>query len=145
MSDDLREKLRKIEALFAGAGTPGERAAAEAAAQRIRARLAEAVRSDPPVEVRLAVGDPWSRQLLLALLRRYGLKPYRYPRMQRQSVVVRVPRSFLDTLLWPEFNALNKALTEHLAEITQRVIRESVHGDMGEPEEVAEPPRLPGR
>jgi hypothetical protein len=35
----LREKLRKIEALFAGAGTAGERLAAEAALERVRARL----------------------------------------------------------------------------------------------------------
>jgi hypothetical protein len=33
----LREKLRKIEALFAGAGTAGERLAAEAALERVRA------------------------------------------------------------------------------------------------------------
>ena len=42
----LREKLRKIEALFAGAGTLGERDAAEAALQRVRARLAELERRD---------------------------------------------------------------------------------------------------
>ena len=35
----LREKLRKIEALFAGAGTAGERLAAEAALERMRAKL----------------------------------------------------------------------------------------------------------
>ena len=35
----LRDKLRKIEALFAGAATPGEKAAAGAAAERIRERL----------------------------------------------------------------------------------------------------------
>lgn len=34
----LREKLRKIEALFVGAGTAGERLAAEAALQRVRAK-----------------------------------------------------------------------------------------------------------
>jgi hypothetical protein len=33
----LRDKLRKIEALFAGAGTAGERDAAEAALLRVRA------------------------------------------------------------------------------------------------------------
>ena len=38
----LRERLRKIEALFAGAATPGERLAAEAALARIKGRLAEA-------------------------------------------------------------------------------------------------------
>ena len=36
MSDEalLREKLRKLEALFAGAGTPGEKNAAEAGLER---------------------------------------------------------------------------------------------------------------
>jgi hypothetical protein len=41
IESQLREKLRKIEALFAGAGTAGERLAAEAALERVRARLAE--------------------------------------------------------------------------------------------------------
>ncbi len=43
MNDEiaLRDKLRKIEALFAGAATTGEKAAAGAAAERIRARLRE--------------------------------------------------------------------------------------------------------
>jgi len=35
----LREKLRKIEALFSGAGTAGERLAAEATLERVRAKL----------------------------------------------------------------------------------------------------------
>ena len=42
----LREKLRKIEALFAGAGTTGERLAAEAALERVRGRLTELGQKD---------------------------------------------------------------------------------------------------
>ena len=44
MAEDagLRDKLRKIEALFAGATTPGEMAAAGAAAERIRLQLKDA-------------------------------------------------------------------------------------------------------
>ena len=51
MTDEaqLREKLRKIEALFAGADTVGEKLAAEAALERVRARLAELERSDKPI------------------------------------------------------------------------------------------------
>ncbi len=52
----LREKLRKIEALFAGAGTAGERLAAEAALERVRARLAELGRQDPPTEMQFSCG-----------------------------------------------------------------------------------------
>jgi hypothetical protein len=43
--EQLRTRLRKIEALFAGATTAGERVAAEAAHARIKDRLAEARRA----------------------------------------------------------------------------------------------------
>lgn len=144
MSDEaiLRDKLRKVEALFAGAATAGERAAADAAAERIRIRLAEAARSDPPVETRISIPDPWSRQLFLALCRRYGLKPYRYRRMRRQTVIVKAPRTFLQTVLWPEFEQINVALGEYLSSVTARVIREEVFGDVGDAEEVDEVPKL---
>jgi hypothetical protein len=51
----LREKLRKIEALFAGAGTAGERLAAEAALERVRARLGELSRQDPSIEMQFSM------------------------------------------------------------------------------------------
>lgn len=136
---ELRDKLRKIEALFAGAGTPGEKAAAGAAAERIRERLREAGVREAAIEVRYAIADPWSRKLFLALCRRYGLKPFRYPRMHRQSVVVRAPRSFLEEVLRPEFDDLNAALTGYLVEVTDRVIRQSVFADTTEAEERPEP------
>src|ERR1700727_1962643 len=74
----LREKLRKIEALFAGAGTAGERLAAEAALERVRERLAELGRQDPSIEMQFSMPDQWSRPLFLALCRLYGMRPYRY-------------------------------------------------------------------
>ena len=131
----LREKLRKIEALFAGGATAGERTAAQAAAERIRARLEASARTEQPVEVRFSIADIWSRQLLVALCRRYGLNPYRYPRMHRQTVIVKAPRSF-DAVLWPEFEALNAALIEYLSSITERLVREEVFRDVGDAEEV---------
>src|SRR5712692_942465 len=105
----LREKLRKIEALFAGAGTAGERLAAEAALERVRARLAEIGRQDPPIEMRISLSDQWSRHLFLALARRYGLSPYRYHRQRHNTVMIRVPRPFFDQVLWPEFSELAQA------------------------------------
>jgi hypothetical protein len=54
IESQLRDKLRKIEALFAGAGTAGERLAAEAALARVRARLAEISQQDPPVEMQFS-------------------------------------------------------------------------------------------
>jgi hypothetical protein len=142
----LREKLRKIEALFAGAGTVGERLAAEAALDRVRARLAELERRDPAIEMQFSLGDQWSRRLFLALCRRYGLRPFRFPRQRLTTVMLRVPRGFVDEVLWPEFQELNSALVQYLNEVTLRVIREEVHGDASEAAEVAQalagaPPR----
>lgn len=88
----LREKLRKIEALFVGAGTAGERLAAEAALQRVRARVEELARHDPPIEQQFSLPDQWSRHLFLALCRRYGLRPFRYRRQRRNTVMVRASR-----------------------------------------------------
>lgn len=130
--DELREKLRKIEALFAGAKTEGERDAAGAAAERIRARLAETGTREAAVEMRLSIHDQWSRKLFLALARRYGIEPYRYPRMKRQTLVVNAPRSFVEEVLWPEFSELNAALTAYLLAATDRVIRDVIHSDTGE-------------
>lgn len=140
----LRDKLRKIEALFAGAGTAGEKAAAGAAADRIRALLGNAADSETPEEIRCSVRDMWSRQLFIALCRRYGISPFRYRRLHVQTVIVRTPRSFFDRVLWPEFLELSSALTAYLAEVTQKLIREEVHGEMREAEEVDEPRRLGG-
>ena len=132
----LREKLRKIEALYAGGATAGERSAAQAAAERIRARLAATARTEQPVEMRFSINDSWSRQLLIALCRRYGLRPYRYPRMHRQTLIVKAPRSFVETVLLPEFEAINAALIEYLSSITDRIIREEVYRDVGDADEI---------
>jgi len=140
----LREKLRKIEALFAGATTAGEKAAADAAANRIRARLGAAAATEAPVEIKFSVPDNWSRQLFIALCRRYGIRPFRYQRMHRQTVIVKAPRSFVEQVLWPEFQELSVALTAYLADITERLIREEVHGETADAEEREEPKRLGG-
>jgi hypothetical protein len=138
----LRDKLRKIEALFAGAATPGEKAAAGAAAERIRERLGQTAVKEKPVELKFSILDVWSRQLFIALCRRYGLRPFRHRRMHRQTIIIEAPRSFVEQVLWPEFRELNSALIVYLSEITEKVIREEVHKETGEAEEVDEPTRI---
>ena len=112
----LREKLRKIEALFDGAGTDGERLAAGAALARVRQRLAQAERQEKPVEMKFTFPDAWARRLFVALCRRYDLAPYRYKRQRHTTVMLRVPKSFIDSTLWPEFSALHRALAEYLVD-----------------------------
>ena len=138
----LHDKLRKIEALFAGAATVGEKAAAGAAADRIRDRLGRASGQQKPQEMRFSISDAWSRQLFIALCRRYGIRPYRHRRMHRQTIVIEAPKSFVEQVLWPEFQELNAALVAYLSEITEKVIREEVHRETGEADEIEEPARI---
>jgi hypothetical protein len=130
----LRDTLERIEALFLGATTPGERTAAAEALERFRARLRTIQATDPPIEYRFSLTNPWSRRLLSALLRRYGLQPYRYPRQKYTTIMARVPAGFVNNTLWPEFQELNKILIAQVDEITGRLIAESVHADTSEAE-----------
>jgi hypothetical protein len=52
------------------------------------------------------------------------------------------PRSFLDNVLWPEFQELDAALGAHLSEITDRIISEEVHGNVADADEVDEPLKI---
>ena len=139
---ELRAKLRKIEALFARAGTDGERRAAETALGRILQRLKQAQQADKLLEIKFTFPDHWARHLFVALCRRYELNPYRYKRQRRTTVMLKAPKSFVDTTLWPEFSELHRALNEYLNAATERIIREEVHRDTAEAEEVDEPPQL---
>ena len=140
---ELRDRLRKIEALFAGAGTPGEKIAAEAALERVRARLADLQTRDELVEMQFSLGDQWSRQLFLALCRRYGLNPYRLHRQRRTTMMLKAPKAFIEQVLWPEFQELDEALRRYLSEVTARIIREEVHKDVSEATEVQADKSLP--
>jgi hypothetical protein len=48
IEDQLRDRLKKVEALYFGAATAGERDVAEAAAERLKAKLEEVSRRDAP-------------------------------------------------------------------------------------------------
>ncbi len=136
MTDEQRliERLRLVEALFAGAATPGEKEAAAQARDRIRARLRQQERTEVAVEYSFKFRDRWSHKLFVALLRRYQLRPYRYRGQRYTTVMARVPRRFVDETLWPEFLELNKTLTAYLQEMTDRVIAEGIEGDMSDVE-----------
>lgn len=129
---DLIEKLHKIEWLYARATTSGERLAAENARERIRQRLRITQQQAEAIEIRFSLPDHWSRRLLLSLLRRYGLEPYRYTGQRQTTVMVRAPRIFVDETLWPEFQELNRTLRAYLDEVTDRLIQKEIHRDNSE-------------
>lgn len=132
--DRLVDKLRKIEALFARPGTEGERIAAGDALERIQRRLKELEQTERPVEYRFSLPDTWAKSLFIALLRRYGLAPYRYPGQRRNTVMVRVNTTFVNDTLWPEFQEFHSSLRAHLESVTNRIIAEAINRDASDPE-----------
>ncbi|MGO8670213.1 MAG: hypothetical protein ACLQVD_02430 [Capsulimonadaceae bacterium] len=139
----LIEKLRRIEALYAGATTPGERVAAAEAHRRVSARLAGLKQPEPAREYRFSLDNSWSRKLFLALLRRHGHRTYRYPRQRYNTVMVRLRESAADTL-WEEFVALDQALRDHFNALAERIIAQEISEDITEAEEVDVPTRSSG-
>jgi hypothetical protein len=138
----LIEKLRRIEALFSRAASDGERVAAGEAARRLQRRIDE-LRAGEPVEFKFTLPDAWAKALLIALLRRSGITPYRYPGQRRNTVMARAPKGLVHEQLWPEFQELQKTLESYLGEVTRRVIATAIHGDVSEPEIRSKPRALP--
>ena len=140
--EKLIDKLRKLEAVFTGTNYDGERIAASVAIEKIRERLRSVEGTDPPIQYKFTLADMWSRKLFVALLRRYGMTPYRFPKQRHTTVMVRVSPRFVDETLWPEFLELSKTLSEYLTNITDKVISESIFADTSEAETRSEPARL---
>lgn len=139
----LSDKLRLIEALFSGATTEGEKVAAERARDRILERLKLWEKDDPPVEYRFSMADMWSRKVFLALLRRYGIRPYRYSGQRYTTVMAKVSKRFVDETLWPEFQEISETLRTYLSDVTDRVVRQVIHQDSSEAEVIERPTLLP--
>ncbi len=140
---NLIEKLRLIEALYSGATTQGEKVAAELARERILDRLRLLEKEEALVEYRFSMADMWARKVFVALLRRYGIKPYRYSRQRYTTVMARVSERFVDETLWPEFQEISETLRAYLAEITDRVVSQVIHQDSSEAEVVKEQVMIP--
>ncbi len=138
----LIEKLRKLEALHAGGATEGERTAAGLGRDRILKKLLEMEKEAPPVEYRFSMADMWSRRLFVALLRRYGIRPYRYKGQRYTTVMARVSKRFVDETLWPEYQEFSDTLTDYLSQVTDRVISEVLEQESSEVDVVDEPKLL---
>lgn len=139
-ADQLIERLVKIEALHAGATTPGEKVASEEALGRILARL-EAL-ADEPQDFQFTLTSRWSQKLFVALARRYGLKPFRRRRQHATTIMLNVKKRFLEDTFMPQFNAIHEELVKHLDEIAQKIIEAAVHRDLTAAPEVAAPKQL---
>ena len=132
----LKEKLRKLEALFISTNFKGEKDVASDAIQRIKEKLNEYQQHEKSIEIRFSIPERWSRQLFTALCRRYSIEPYRYYRQKRSSLMVKAPESFINRILYPEFKAINQELILHLNEITEQIIKSEIYEDISEIKEL---------
>lgn len=88
------------------------------------------------VEYKFSLNNRWSRQLFIALCRRYDLKPYRYYRQRNTTVMLKTPQVFIDTVLYPEFIALDKELHKYFNNRIENIIREEIYNDVSDAEEI---------
>lgn len=141
---DIREKLAKLEALFARGATAGERAAASAARDRLQAKLNVAVDEgdEPESELQYSLPDIWSVRIFVALCRKNGIRPYRYPRQRRTTVMLRVRQSSFEQTVGKEFRILHRELTGYFNETVEHLIADAMKSDGDD--ETLEQRRLPG-
>ncbi len=48
--------------------------------------------------------------------------------------MAKMPKSFVDETLWPQFEELDKILKEYLNETTNKIICETIHSDSSDAE-----------
>ena len=101
------------------------------AAEPIEAELIDDVESkeEDDIEMQFSMSDFHRKKLFIALARKHGLRPFRYPRQKHTTVMLKGKRSFFDTVLWPQFSALSGDLDFLLQQITNEVIRSVLHED----------------
>ena len=142
---DIREKLAKLEALFARGATAGERAAAGAARERLQAKPGFAADEDdgPEIELKYSFPDVWSVKFFLS---RYAARTAftltAPPRQRRTTVVVRVRKSSFEQTVAEEFRTLHRELTGYFNETVEHLIADAMRSDGDD--ETLEQRRLPG-
>ena len=120
---DLKAKLAKLEALFRRAGSPGEKSAAGAAIERLQGRLAgSGEKREPEVELQYSLPDVWSAELFRAVCRKHGVRPYRYRRQRRTTVMVRAREREFDRRAWQEYCRLHDELADYFNDVTDHLI-----------------------
>ena len=127
--EDIRIKLAKLEALFARGATAGERAAAGAARDRLQARIAAEGAQDPETEVQYSMPDTWSVRIFVALCRKHGIRPYRYPRQRRTTIMVRARAAEFERTVLAEFETLHRELVAYFNETVDHLIADAMKSD----------------
>jgi len=74
------------------------------------------------VEHRFTVTTPATRELLMVLCERFGLKLYRAPRARWSSMSVDGPPGFMAEVFAPLLKSMAPVIEEHVLAVTSRII-----------------------
>ncbi len=120
---ELRAELAKLEALFRRAGSLGVKSAAGVAIERLRGRLTKAgEQPEPEVELQHSPPDIRCVDQFCAVCRKHGVRPYRYRRQRRTTVMVRVREEEFYREAWPEYCQLHAELASYFNDVTDHLI-----------------------
>jgi hypothetical protein len=78
------------------------------------------------------MGDRYVKKLFIALARKHGFRPYRYPRQKHTTVNLKGKKSYFDLVLWPEFLDLSDELAFFLEQVTHEIVRNVLSDDFSE-------------
>lgn len=138
----LIDKLQKIEALYLGATTAGERAAAAQVMANVQNKLESYRQEEKTTEWTLTVENQFEKRLLKAILAKHGLSVYRYPRQRYTTLKVMATKATINTIIWPQYLEMCKVLESYLDEVTSDVIKKSMGQENSEDEIRQEAPQL---
>ena len=66
--------------------------------------------------------NDWDKFVLYALLKRYGIKSYRYRKQRKSTILVRVSKGFMNDVLWPIFTNTADELYSRFTAITTTLL-----------------------
>lgn len=124
---NIADKLQKIQALIDSVSSESKRQAAELTKHRLHGRV-----KDNPTEFKIINNSEWETTLFNAICKKHGLRTYRYPRQKYTTTMVRVNKSILDDVLWPEYQKYIALLQEMFDEIANDFIRKIYADDKEE-------------
>ena len=118
-----QERPARVEALFRRSGSPGEQAAAGAAMDRPRCRPGNADEDGgPETGLQFSLPDMRSVRLFVAVCRKHGLRPFRYPRQRRMTVMARARERSLGRVVRAEFSQPQTQLEIHFQNVADYLI-----------------------
>jgi hypothetical protein len=138
----LIDKLQKIQALYLGAMTPGERAAAAQAMTNIQNKLENYKQQDRVTEWKFGVNNYFEKRLLKAILNKYGIDSYRYHGQRHTTLNAKASDSMINKVIWPQYQEMSKVLRDHFDKLTNEVIKEALGEEEREDEIRQESPQL---